>query len=69
MSIDHIPPEKHEVVVTEIQWAIRNLYKDIGFSRSDAVRQQLRNGCLSEIEDIIANAEETVCGGQFKKRK
>lgn len=55
--IAEIPSEKHDVVVTEIQWIIRNLYKDIGFSRSDEVRLNLRLGALSDIEDIIAEAE------------
>ncbi len=69
LMIDHIPPEKHEPVVHDIQWVIRNMYKDIGFTRSEEARQKLRNDALSDIENIIANAETTVLGGQFTKKK
>lgn len=58
MTIAKIPPEKHESIVHDIQWAIRNMYKDIGFTRSDAARQNIRNSTLAEIETIIAEHED-----------
>lgn len=66
--IDHIPTDKHEGVLHDIQWVIRNMYKDLGFIRSKEKVQQCRDTALGEIEEIVANAEVTICGRQSNKK-
>lgn len=58
MSIYFIPPEKHKHVVNNIQWAIRNMYKDLGFTKTDEQRQKIRDATLLVIEDYIAEHED-----------
>lgn len=57
MTITRIPDDNLRAFAEDIQWAERNFWKDIGFSRSAENRDDMRKEHAADITGIISGYE------------